>query len=176
MAKQKYLECGKAVSTHGVRGTLRLESYCNTPERLAKLRTMYIKTKSNEYIPMKVNASSVQKHMVLCTFDGIKTLEEAISYKGTVFYADRYDMKLEKGERFIADLIGLNVIDYESGEKYGTLDDVITPGGRDVYVVNDINGGKFMIPVVDDFVREIVDEGEQEGIYVTLIEGMRETF
>lgn len=176
MAKQKYLECGKAVSTHGVRGTLRLESYCNTPEALAKMRTLYKKSPAGEYIPMKVRASSVQKNMVLCTFDQITTLEDAITYKGTVFYADRNDMKLGKGERFIADLIGLDVIDFETGEKYGTLDEVITPGGRDVYVVNDVNGGKFMIPVVDEFVREIVDEGEREGIYVSLIEGMRETY
>lgn len=176
MAKQKYLECGKAVSTHGVRGTLRLESYCNTPEKLAKMRIMYIKMPSGEFKPMKVRVASVQKTMVLCTFESITTLEDAISYKGTVFYADRNDMKLAKGERFIADLIGLDVIDCESGEKYGTLDDVITPGGRDVYVVNDVNGGKFMIPAVDEFVREIVDEGEREGIYVSLIEGMRETY
>ena len=176
MSIKKYLECGKAVSTHGVRGTLRLESYCNTPEKLAKMRIMYIKTPSGEFKPMKVRAASVQKTMVLCTFESITTLEDAISYNGTVFYADRNDMKLAKGERFIADLIGLDVIDCESGEKYGTLDDVITPGGRDVYVVNDVNGGKFMIPAVDEFVREIVDEGEREGIYVSLIEGMRETY
>ena len=65
MAKEKYLECGKAVSTHGVRGTLRLECYCDTPEKLAKMRRMYIKTASGEMKQMKVRASSVQKTMVL---------------------------------------------------------------------------------------------------------------
>ena len=54
MAKQKYLECGKAVSTHGVRGTLRLECYCNDTETLAKLRKMYKKAPSGEFVPMKV--------------------------------------------------------------------------------------------------------------------------
>ena len=92
MAKQKYLECGKAVSTHGVRGTLRLECYCNDTETLAKLRKMYKKAPSGEFVPMKVRAASIQKNMVLVTFEDIKTLDEAILYKGTVFYADRDDI------------------------------------------------------------------------------------
>ena len=174
MAKQKYLECGKAVSTHGVRGTVRLECYCDTPEKLAKLRVMYKKTPSGEFVPMKVRAASVQKNMVLCSFEDLKSLDDAIPFKGTVLYADREDIKLSKGDVFIADILGLNVVDAESDEKYGILANVITPSGRDVYVIDDVRGGQFMIPVVEEFVKEIVTEGEREGIYVKLIEGMRE--
>ena len=172
--KQKYLECGKAVSTHGVRGTLRLESYCDTPEKLARLRTLYRKDASGEYIPMKVRAASVQKNMVLCTLEDIPTLDAAIPFKGTVFYADRADLKLPKGQHFVADMLGLDVVDAETGEKYGTLAEVITPGGRDVYVVDDVRGGQFMIPAVKEFIRDVITDGEGEGIYVKLIEGLRE--
>ena len=174
MAKQKYLECGKAVSTHGVRGTVRLECYCDSPEKLAKLRVMYRKTASGEFVPMKVRAASVQKNMVLCTFEELKSLDDAIPFKGTVIYADRDDIKLSKGDVFIADILGVDIIDAESGEKYGTLANVITPGGRDVYVIDDVRGGQFMIPVVAEFIKEVVTDGEREGIYVKLIEGMRE--
>lgn len=174
MAKQKYLECGKAVSTHGVRGTLRLESYCDSPEKLAKMRKMYRKTSSGEYVPMKVRASSIQKNMVLCTFENITTLDEAIPYKGEIFYADRDDMKLPEGEHFIADMLGLNVIDEATGEIYGKLKEVITPAGRNVYVVDDVRGTTFMLPAVDEFVKRIETEGDEAGIYVHLIEGMRE--
>ena len=174
MAKQKYLECGKAVSTHGVRGTVRLECYCDTPEKLARLRTLYKKTTAGEFVPMKVRAASVQKNMVLCTFEDIKSLDEAIPFKGTVLYADRNDMKLSKDEVFIADILGLDIIDSESGEKHGVLTEVISPSGRDVYVIDDVNGGQFMMPAVPEFVREIVTEGDRAGIYVKLIEGMRE--
>ena len=123
---------------------------------------------------MKVRAASVQKNMVLCSFEDLKSLDDAIPFKGTVLYADREDIKLSKGDVFIADILGLNVVDAESGEKYGILANVITPGGRDVYVIDDVRGGQFMIPVVEEFVKEIVTEGEREGIYVKLIEGMRE--
>lgn len=174
MAKEKYLECGKAVSTHGVRGTLRLECYCDTPEKLAKMRRMYIKTETGEMKLMKVRAASVQKNMVLVTFEDITDLNQAILYKGTTFYADRADMKLEKNQVFIADILGLDIIDADSGEKYGTLADVITPGGREVYVIDDVRGGQFMIPCVPEFIVKINDEGENAGIFVRLIEGMRE--
>ena len=173
MAKQQYLECGKAVSTHGVRGTLRLESWCDTPETLARLRTLYRKTAAG-YAPMKVRAASVQKNMVLVSFEELTALEDAIPFKGTVFYADRNDFRTKEGDVFVADMLGLDVIDGETGEKFGTLREVISPGGRDVYVVDDVRGGEFMIPAVSAFVKEIVTEGEREGIYVSLIEGMRE--
>jgi len=45
MAKENYLECGKIVSTHGVRGTVRLECYCDSPKVLATLKTMWKKEK-----------------------------------------------------------------------------------------------------------------------------------
>ena len=174
MAKQQYLECGMAAGIHGVRGTLRLECWCDSPEVLAKLRTLYRKTPDGAFVPMKARASSVQKGMVLCSFEEITTREDAMRFKGTVFYADRNDLKLGKNDHFIADLIGLTVSDVSSGEVYGTLADVISPGGRDVYVVNDVRGGQFMIPVVAEFVREIETEGEGAGIRVSLIEGMRD--
>ena len=64
--------------------------------------------------------------------------------------------------------------DSDTGEKFGTLADVISPGGRDVYVIDDVRGGQFMIPVVAEFVKEVITEGDRAGIYVKLIEGMRE--
>lgn len=174
MAKQKYLECGKAVSTHGVRGTLRLESYCDEPEVLAKLRRLYVRTPAGDFECMKVRAASVQKNMVLCTFEAITTLEDAIRYKGTMFYADRSDLKIPDTVVFIADILGLPVIDHATGEKYGTLAEVITPGGREVYIVNDVRGGTFMLPCVPEFVKKVETDGEDAGIYVELIEGIRE--
>lgn len=166
-----YLECAMAVNTHGVKGALKLENRCDTPKVLASLKTMYTK-KGTEYTPLKVVHSSVQKNMVLTTFEGIDTLEAAIALRGTVFYAAREDFKLRRGDYFIADLIGLPVYDEDSGEKIGKLVNVTTPGAHQVYVIED-GDGSFMLPNVPEFVRRISLD-EDEGIYVHLIEGMRE--
>lgn len=174
MAKEKYLECGKIVSTHGVRGTVRLECYCDSPQVLAKLKVMYAKEKDGTFKPFRVKASSVQKNMVLCTYENITSLDEAIPLKGTLLYADREDFKLKKGDFFIADLMGLPVLDAETGEKYGVLKEVFTPGVQDIYVVEEPDGKTFMMPAVPEYVLRIETDGTQAGIYVRLIEGMRE--
>jgi len=81
---------------------------------------------------------------------------------------------IKRAIKFIADILGLNVFDHSSGELYGTLNEVITPGGREVYIINDVKGGTFMVPAVPEFIKDIRTEGENAGIYVELIEGMRE--
>ncbi len=174
MAKEPYLECGMIVGTHGVRGTVRLECRCDSPKVLATLKVMYKKAKDGTMTPLKVKASSVQKNMVLCTYENVNSLDEAIPLKGTVVYAHRGDFKLKKGDHFIADMIGLPVVDAESGEPYGTLREVLHPGTHDVYVVDEGDGKTFMMPAVAEFVHRIEIEGDGAGIYVTLIEGMRE--
>lgn len=167
-----YLECAMAVNTHGVKGAVKLENRCDTPKVLAGLKTMYIK-KNGEYTPLKVVNSSVQKNMVLTTFEGVDTLEAAIALRGTVFYAAREDFRLRRGEYFIADLLGLPVYDDDNGEMIGTLSNVTTPGAHQVYTIED-EDGSFMLPNVPEFVRRISLEEEDQGIYVHLIEGMRE--
>ena len=166
----EYLECAAIVGTHGVKGAARLENRCDSPAVLARLKRMYIK-KGDVYKEMTVVHSSVQKNMVLTTFEGIDTIEAAIPMKGTVLYAARGDFRLRRGDYFIADLIGLPVYD-EDGTLVGKLKDVTSPGAHQVYVI-ECDDGEFMLPNVPEFVLRISLE-EDEGIYVHLIEGMKE--
>ena len=169
----EYLECACIVGTHGVKGTVRLENRCDSPAVLAKLKRMYIK-KGEDYKEMIVVHSSVQKNMVLTTFEGVESVEAAAALRGTVLYAAREDFRLRRGEYFWADMMGLPVIDDETGEVYGTLSNILTPGAHQVYVVKR-EAGEFMIPAVPEFIKEIsMGEERPEGIYVKLIEGMME--
>ena len=169
----EYLECAAIVGTHGVKGAARLENRCDSPAVLARLKRMYIK-KGDVYKEMTVVHSSVQKNMVLTTFEGVESVEAAAALRGTVLYAAREDFRLRRGEYFWADIIGLPVIDDETGEVYGTLSNILTPGAHQVYVVKR-ETGEFMIPAVPEFIKEIsLGEEREEGIYVKLIEGMME--
>ena len=112
--------------------------------------------------------------MVLTTFEGVESVEAASAMRGTVLYAKREDFRLRRGEYFWADMMGLPVIDDETGEIYGTLSNILTPGAHQVYVVKR-EAGEFMIPAVPEFIKEIsMGEEREEGIYVKLIEGMIE--
>lgn len=165
---KKYLECGKIANTHGVRGAVLINSWCDSPEALTKIKTLYLE-KYGAYTPIHVESSVVYKRMVLAFFSGVKSIDDAIPLKGTVLFADRNDIPISEGDHFIADLIGLNVIDSDSDEIYGTLTDVICAGASDIYNVHTPDNRDVLIPAVGEFILKIDLES---GIYIKPIEGM----
>ena len=169
MEKSPYIECGKIINTHGVKGAVKLESWCNTPAELANLKRIYL-SDSGEYTAKKVKKASVFKQFVIMELDGLTDIDEALPLKNKTVYAARKDFKLAKGEFFICDLIGLDVIDADSGKVYGRLKETINRGASDIYVV-DTPSGERMMPAVDEFVDRVEIE---KGIYVRVIPGMLE--
>lgn len=166
---EKYLEAGKIVNSHGVNGYVRIESWCDNPKILASLRRMYIKKRDGEMIEMKVIVASVHKGMGLVKFEGINSIDDALLYKNHVVFADRNDLPLEEGSHFIADLIGLDIIDADNGQVYGKLREVINRGASNIYVIDTADGEEAMMPAVDEFVKKIDPE---KGIFVTPIPGI----
>lgn len=167
MSKSQYLECGKIINTHGVKGGIKLESWCDTPADLASLKKIYLKNGA-EYKCHKVKKASVFKQFVLFELDGINDIDAAMALKNRVVFADRDDISVDDDAFFLADIIGLDVIDISNGEKIGTLSDVLNLGASDLYEINTKNGKK-LIPAVDEFIKEIDLE---KGIFVSLIEGL----
>ena len=161
------LECGKIINTHGLAGVVKLESWCNTPQDLAAIGTLYF-NENGRFTPKKVKSASVQKKFVLAAIEGIDDIDAAEALKETVVYADRNDVPTEEGEYFIADLIGLDVIDADTGRVYGKISDVFNSGASDIYTVSTPDGER-MIPAVDEFVISIDLE---KGITVRPIGGM----
>ena len=162
-----YLECGKIINTHGVRGDVKLESYCDAPEILRDLKCVFLKEK-NTYRALKVLHASVFKDFVLMTLEGVADMDAAIALKNKTVYAAREDLPIEEGAHFIVDLIGLPVIDADSGKTYGTLADVSNLGASDIYSVSTEKGIR-MIPAVDEFIDRVDIDN---GIFVRPIEGM----
>ena len=98
--------------------------------------------------------------MLIMKIKGIDTIEEADRLRNKVLYMNRNDVELEEGAYFIQDLIGLDVIDEETGERLGRLDDVSETGANDVYHVKTDDGKVFLIPAIPQVIREIsVEEG-----------------
>ena len=89
--------------------------------------------------------------------------------RGVYLYAKREDILKDENDFFIVDLIDLPVVDQNSGEKYGTLKEVLNQGAQDIYVVKREGKADAYIPCVPEFVKEIKLD---EAIYITPIEGM----
>ena len=170
MVKQmnnNYLECGKIINTHGIKGALKVESWCDSPYILAELERVF--TSENGIMKEhEVIKASVFKQFVILELKDVITIESAETMKNTVIYLSRDDLELEEGEFFIADLIGLPVIDADDGKKYGEIIDVMNTGASDIYVIK-TETGEAMIPAVAEFVKNIDLE---EGVFIKPIEGM----
>lgn len=167
MKKNSYIECGKIINTHGCHGGVKLESWCNTPEVLASLKSLYLLSGGN-YTGHRVLRASVFRQFVVAELEGIADMDAALALKNTIVYARRSDISLDEGEYFIADLIGLPVRDASTGKLYGTLKETINRGASDIYVVDTPDGDR-MIPAVPEFIRSIDPDTE---ILVSPIEGM----
>ena len=167
MKKQQFLECAIIINTHGVRGDVKLESLCDSPEILAQLERVFV-LENGKYREIEVKHASVFKQFVLATLDGIDDMDKAAAMKGTTLYASRDDFELGEGDYFIADLIGLSVIDNVDGKVYGKIKDVINRGASDIYVITTPTGER-MMPVVEEFVKRVDVES---GVYVETIPGL----
>ena len=164
---EKYLQIGKIVNTHGFKGDVKAQAWSDSPAVLTKLKRIYIK-KQKDYIEYSVQKCSVHKGMVLIKLKDVDDFDSANLLREQIIYADRSDIPKGNDDFFIADLIGLNVIDVESGKVYGTLKDVLQYGIHDIYIVQ-TEKGEVLIPAVSEFVKRISVE---DGIFIKAIEGM----
>ncbi len=167
--KKKYLECGKISSAHGVRGVLRIEPWCDSPKVLAGLKKVYFE-KGGIYEEHEVLGASASAESVLLTLFGVDTRESAQALKNTVIYADREDIPVPEGRVLIADMLGLDVIDADSGRVYGTLTDVSDGVRHQIYTVKTAKG-EVLFPAVKEFISEIDTE---RGVFIHAIEGFFE--
>ena len=162
--KNRFLEAGQIVNTHGIQGEVKIVPWCDSPEFLCSFPTLYI-----DGAPVKVQAARPHKGNVLARLEGVADVNAAMAVKGKTVFIDRTGVELPDGRHFIADLMGLEVIDDATGEKLGVVADVLTPPAHEVYVVKGAH--EYMIPAVDEFL--VKTDVEAGYIRVRLIEGMR---
>lgn len=154
--KKQYLDSGKIVGTHGIKGEVRIEPWCDSPEFLCAFKKLYLDESGQTFIEVK---SRPHKNITLAKIKGVDSIEEAEKYRGKVVYINRADITLDEGVNFVQDLIGLEVKDAENGTVYGKLTDVLRTGANDVYEITDSNNKKYLAPVIDEVVEEINVDG-----------------
>ena len=157
----KYLEVGKIVSIHGIKGEVKVMPMCDTPEQLCNAKALYMDKQGEQKI--KSERARVQKNMVILKLEGVDTPEEAVKYRNRILYCHRDDeiFNLGEGEYFIQDLIGLTVSDADTGEEYGILSDVFQTGANDVYQITFADKTERLIPAIEDVIISVDIEGSK---------------
>lgn len=145
--KKEYLEAGKIVTTHGIRGEVKIMPYTDTPELLCEFDRLFMGKNHTEII---IERSRVFKNMVIAKIEGVDTPEDAEKLRNKMLYMHRDDLELDENTYFIQDLIGMEVKDNESGFIYGKIIDVMQTGANDVYVIQ--GDREYLIPAIPDVV------------------------
>ena len=158
--KLQYLEAGQIVTTHGVRGEMKLLPWTDGPEFL--LDFSRVRIGGTTY---KIESCRVQKTCNLLKVRGIDTMEQAQAMRGKVVSLYREDISDEVV--FAAELIGMEV--RADGNVIGSITDVLDYPGNSVYVVK--GEFEYMIPAVKAFV--LSTDLENNVMEVKIIEGMR---
>lgn len=156
---------GQIVNAVGLKGENRVYPYTDYKERFEELKQLYIEDEIYE-----IEKVRYMGQMVIIKFAGISDRNAAEALKGKYLYIDRENArKLDEDEYFVADLIGMKVLD-EAGNPVGTLSDVIQNTAQDVYEIELPDGKKFMIPAVGEFILNV--DMDSRIMVVKLIEGM----
>lgn len=147
-----------------------MESYCDAPEILASLPHIYFQDEKGNFVAKKVLRGFVGRGQGILKLEGINDMDTAITQKGRIGYAKREDLPLEEGASFIADLLGLPVIDADTGKIYGTVEEVSQMPSSDIYTVK-APKGPVLFPAVKEF---LVRVDLEEGIFIRPIPGFFE--
>lgn len=149
--RKEFLEAGKIVGTHGVRGELRVESWCDSPKVLAGIKTLYW---NGGETAVKVLGARVHKSLVLMKLEGVDSATQGDLLRGKVLYLARKDVKIPEGRYFIQDLIDMQVQDADTGTVYGKVREVFQTGANNVYRIAGENGKEYLFPAVEEMIAE----------------------
>ncbi len=163
---RQFLEAGKIVGTHGVKGELKLECWTDSPSVVKKAGRIYFDEGSED---AGLESSRLHKNLLLITLKDVNDASKADLLRGKVVYLDRKDIKLQSKQYFIADLIGLEVYDGKNGQYYGVIEDVFKTGANSVYKI--VNQNKeYLFPAVDHMIKST--DIEKNRIEVLPIDGI----
>lgn len=150
---KEYLEIGQIVSTHGIRGEVRLNPWCDTPEFVKKFKTLYRDDKGTS--SFKVISCRPHGNVAVLKLEGIDSVEVAQSLRNTVLYMKRSDVNLPKGKWFVSELIGCSVVDYDDNSIcYGIITDVASGVANDIWYIETPDKKEVLIPAIKDVVIE----------------------
>ncbi|MCC8074077.1 MAG: ribosome maturation factor RimM [Clostridiales bacterium] len=149
------MEVGKINNTHGIKGELKMELWCDDIDYLNQFKTLYFDENGTK--PVALISARKQKNIAIIKLDGVDTFDKAEVLKGKILYGNRDDADIDDDANYIADLIGCYVVDIDTEEEYGKVVDVLNYGSCDIYDTESW-GKHTLIPATPDIVKEINTE------------------
>lgn len=167
----EFLNVGKIVNTHGIRGEVRVISQTDFPEeryRKGQRLTLFRENKA----PLELTVAGHRKHknFDLLTFEGYPTINDVEPLRDGILKVSKDELsELTENEYYYHEIIGLTVID-EQARELGKIKEILSPGANDVWVVQRKGKKDALIPYIESVVKQIdLDKGE---VHIEIPEGL----
>lgn len=167
----EFLNVGKIVNTHGIRGEVRVISQTDFPEeryRKGQRLTLFRENKA----PLELTVAGHRKHknFDLLTFEGYPTINDVEPLRDGILKVSKDELsELTENEYYYHEIIGLTVID-EQARELGKIKEILSPGANDVWVVQRKGKKDALIPYIESVIKQIdLDKGE---VHIEIPEGL----
>ena len=149
--KHEFLECGKIINKRGIGGELKVDCYCDSPSSVFGVKKLFADSNGN----LSYNVTSIKEYkgFLYIKLEGVNSAEAADAMRNKILYVSRNDVLIDDDKNFIADLVGLDVIDYATGNLYGKVKDIVNFGASDIYIISD-GLNEYMLPAVEGVIFE----------------------
>ncbi|MCR5403810.1 MAG: ribosome maturation factor RimM [Butyrivibrio sp.] len=164
-------QIGVIASTHGIAGEVNVFPTTQEPERFRKLKQVTLHTQRGEELLLDITGVRFFKKFVIVKFKQFNNINEVEKFRGCELTISRkYALKLNPGEYYCADLIGLKIVD-EEGNELGTLSEILQTGANDVYEMTRLETEeKVYIPAIRDCIKSI--EPDKGQIVIHIMDGL----
>lgn len=161
----EYIEFGKIVNTHGIKGEVKIYSYTDNPENILKLKNVYI-----ENVKYDIEKIRYTSNMFVIKIKGIDSIENTTTIMNKEIYRKVENKEFENNQEFfVKDLIGIEIFD-ESDIYIGKLKEVLNTGANDVYVITREKKDELLLPAIKQVVKQIDIKGRK--MIVNVMEGL----
>ena len=157
---KEFLEVGKIVGSHGVRGMVRIQPWADSGEFLCGFDTFY---SGSEKTPLQIEKIQPHGNMVIAKIKGADSVEQAETLRNRVLSVKRSDAGIPQGRCFVSELIGCKVFDGKTKIFYGVISDVSKTGANDVWHVTK-DGKEYLLPAIAEVVGKVDVETEEVEI------------
>jgi 16S rRNA processing protein RimM len=166
------IKVGIITNTKGFDGTLFIDSvpsYINSIKKDSIINVGFTKKFTHEYKIENINKTTNGFNI---KFNGLNSKEDAIKLKEHAVFANENDIiKISSNKFNVSDLMGFDVINFDTGAVIGILSDEYSIPSNDIWIVKS-NEKEILIPVADDFIKKI--DHKNRLIKINVIPGLLE--
>jgi 16S rRNA processing protein RimM len=163
----------KILRPRGLRGEVAAEILTDFPDRLTKLREVWLADGQTPQRPMQIKRcwlSPGRGGQAIFHFAGVDTVEDAENLRGMeVQVPIEQRTPLDAGNYYVSDLVGCEVWEADALSALGSVREVEFPGGVPLLAV-DTKKGEVLVPLAAEFCVQI--DVKAKRILVTLPEGL----